>query len=184
MADPDPAKGRAARSRTVIAAERRAKAVGMRRDGHTYNEIGTAMGVSRQAAAELVHKALLETMTEPAQEVRQLEVERYDEMFRIAWREMHTDHVVLYQGQVVKDDEGNKLVDSAPKLAAMDRLIKIAEQRAKLLGLNAPVSVNLSTDALTAELLSLARELGMPITDIDAELSELVNQWADSAPPA
>ncbi len=54
------------------------------------------------------------------------------------------------------------LRDRAPVLAAIDRLLKIEERRAKLLGLDAPVRAELITiDAIEAEVARLAAELDL-----------------------
>ena len=58
-------------------------------------------------------------------------------MAREAWDVLQRNHVVVSQGRVVELD-GVPIPDDAPVLAAIDRLLKIQERRAKLLGLDAP----------------------------------------------
>jgi hypothetical protein len=41
-------------------------------------------------------------------------------------------------GKVVEDPAGGPLEDSAPRLAAIDRLLRVEERIAKLMGLDAP----------------------------------------------
>lgn len=50
--------------------------------------------------------------------------------------------------------DGVPLVDDAPMLSAMDRILKVMERRAKLLGLGAPTSIRVmpSISELDAEI--------------------------------
>jgi hypothetical protein len=47
------------------------------------------------------------------------------------------DHYVLHAGQIVKDEQGRPLKDSAPVLAALAQLRALEEQQARLEGTNA-----------------------------------------------
>lgn len=53
-------------------------------------------------------------------------------------------HVTVSQGRVVNLDSGDPVADTAPVLAAVDRLVKLDDQEAKLLGLYAKTEVNVS----------------------------------------
>ncbi|MEM9598625.1 MAG: hypothetical protein AAGD06_30445, partial [Acidobacteriota bacterium] len=87
--------------------------------GLTYQQIGDQMGITRQAANQLIRRVMNETLSKTAESAQVavcLELERLDE----------------WQVQVVRElRKGNVL-------PAVDRLLKIAERRAKLLGLDAP----------------------------------------------
>jgi hypothetical protein len=111
-------KSKAGRER-LTAAERKAKAVEMRKLGFTYQKIGDELGVTLSAAHKMVTTALQELnekAAESASEVRRLELERLDEwLVRVA-----------------------KVVQSGDTLSAIDRGLKIQARRAKLLGLDAP----------------------------------------------
>jgi len=51
-------------------------------------------------------------------------------------------HFKTNGGEIVRDPEtGEALVDDAPVLAANDRLLRIQERRAKLLGIEAPQQI-------------------------------------------
>lgn len=101
------------------AAERRLRALELRRAGLTYQQIGDQMGITRQAANQLIRRVMNETLSKTAESAQVavcLELERLDE----------------WQVQVIREmRKGNVL-------PAVDRLLKIAERRAKLLGLDAP----------------------------------------------
>jgi hypothetical protein len=117
------AKSKASRER-LTAAERKAKAVEMRKLGFTYQKIGDELGVTLSAAHKMVTTALQELnekAAESAAEVRRLELERLDEwMVRVA-----------------------KEAQSGNTLGAIDRGLRIQARRAKLLGLDAPVQLDL-----------------------------------------
>lgn len=103
------------------AIERQSQALELRKLGLSYQKIGDQMGMTRQGARQLVHRAyghLLDKLR--AEEVLaavQLELERLDEWQVLVLRELRKGNV----------------------LPAIDRLVKISERRAKLLGLDAPV---------------------------------------------
>lgn len=117
-------KSKAAPDR-VIAAERRVKALELRKLGFTYRKIGDQLGVTEAAAHKMVTKSLRELnekSAESASEVLRLELERLDE-----W--------TLRVAQEIK---------SGRTLAAIDRGIRIQARRARLLGLDAPTKVKFS----------------------------------------
>lgn len=100
----------------VAAHERRLKCLELRIAGKSLREIaretgyGSVSGVHKAIAA-----ALLDTLREPAEDVRALELERLDAMWRKVWQRI---------------ERGD--------LAAVDRGLRIQDRRAKLLGLDAP----------------------------------------------
>lgn len=110
-------------SSRVIAADRRRKAIQLRRAGATYEQIAEALEVSVSRCRQYVREALVaieKEIAETASEVKQLELERLDNMLRII----------------------------EPKVAAaaadgdwrpMQMQLRIQERRAKLLGLDAAV---------------------------------------------
>lgn len=63
---------------TVRHQERQVKALELRRKGETYQAIANALGVTRGCAHGLVQGALVDTLREPAEAVRALELERLD----------------------------------------------------------------------------------------------------------
>lgn len=144
-------------------AEKVRKAIELRKAGATYDKIAEALGYeNRSGAYKIVVGALRDLVQEPAQELRTLELERLDAMTLAIW---------------ARAQKG--------ELAAVDRLLKIGERRAKLLGLDAPTaqSVDMSvgtfdgpTPARAAELVRRAfgrvtpKDIGAPAS-ADAERS-------------
>jgi hypothetical protein len=104
----------------VTAAERRSKALELRKLGLTYKKIGDQRGITEAGAHKIVTTALQqlnEKSAESAAEVRRLELERLDE----------------YQLVVARDFKSDRA------LGAVDRALRIQARRSKLLGLDAPV---------------------------------------------
>lgn len=145
--------------RTIDNADRDSQAARLRAEGKTYEQVANALGfVDRSHARKAVQRALLATVQEAGDELRTLELERLNLLLDKAWQVMETVHFAHSQGRVVKLDD-TPLIDSAPTLAAMDRILRIMERRAKLLGLDAPVKHTVLTiDAIDAEIQRLEQE--------------------------
>lgn len=111
--------------RTIEAQERRAKAVQLRRMGWSYSRIANQLGMTKSSVHKAVTKALTETqqaLDVEADTLRAQELERLDELQSHIW---------------IEASKGN--------LKAVDRILKIIERRAKLLGLDAPTKVASTT---------------------------------------
>lgn len=166
--------------RTLEGAERDAEACRLKSRGLSYRAIAEQLGYADHSCARRgVERALAETVAEPAAELRQLELMKLDAMERAVLDVLEREHVKVNDGEVVKVD-GKTLIDDAPVLQAVDRLIKIGERRAKLLGLDAPKRLEVITlDAIDAEIARLTTELERRIA---AELDG-VDPAARAAPP-
>jgi hypothetical protein len=136
-------KGRYDRDPETV--KRDAQAAALRARSWTYQRIGEELGISKQSAYDAVQRALRDTLQEPADDVRALELERLDGMYAAVLAVLERDHVTLYQGEVVRV-EGAVLVDDGPVLSAVDRLLRIQERRAKLLGLDLPVKQQIEAE--------------------------------------
>jgi hypothetical protein len=121
--------------RRIAVAQRRAQALKLRLTGARYDDIAAQLGYSTRAAAiQDVQRALVASVHEPAEELRALEVQRLDMLWQTALRVLTRQHVTVSNGKVVHLD-GTPVKDDGPILAAIDRLLRIQERRAKLLGL-------------------------------------------------
>lgn len=154
--------------RTLTTVKRDAEAAALRAQGLTYPKIAEQLGFRDQwAARTAVERALRDTVAEPASEVRVLELARLDHALMVAFRILRTDHLLISAGKTVEvyDPETGqvtRLIDDKPKLAAIDRIIRISERRSKLLGLDAPTQLQvLTVDVIDAEIARLAAELGI-----------------------
>ena len=162
--DPDAQRDRAADQgrdyrgrfiRGIETAQRDAEAARLRSKGWSYRRIAAHFGIDHHSAYNAVHRALRDTLQEPAEELRTLELQRLDEeLERLEELETAARKVLARQhltvapsGQVVYHGS-EPLVDDGPALAAIDRLLKIDEQRRKnsesrrkLLGLDKPAKL-------------------------------------------
>jgi len=108
--------------RELSAIERQLSALEMRKAGLTYQRIADNLGYANPAGArKSVVAAMKKTLREPADEVRELELARLDDMVNSIW---HLKHKPEY----------------------MDRILKIMERRSKLLGIDAPIKQDLKSD--------------------------------------
>lgn len=172
----------ASKAQQAITAERRAKALALKVAGLGYDQIAEQLGYAGRAAAYVdINRALKQRkkdQDEAADLAVSLELERLEAMERAAWTVLRRQHVLVSGGKVVKDkddDTGRPIVDDAPTLAAIDRLLKIQVRRARLLGLDTPMKVEMLTvDVIDAEIARLTAELA------EGE----ARQAADAAPPA
>lgn len=108
-------------------AARKAEAIRLRVRGKTIREIATELGISVGQA----HKDLRAAMSETAREAEENVVEQRGLELNRLERALEVVENVLTNS--VGAEEGDEL-----SLKALDRLVKIQEQRAKLLGLYAP----------------------------------------------
>lgn len=98
----------------ISVADRQRQALELRKAGLSYDLIARRLKYrSRSGAHKAVQTALKKTLREPADELRQLELERLDAMLLGLWP------------QAQRGNQG-----------AVDRVLKIMERRAKLLGLD------------------------------------------------
>ena len=123
----------------IAAKERRTVALKLRLAGLQFKEIGRQLGCSRQRAAQLVMgeiAIIAEQNAELAAQVRDIELVRIDAIQSGIWGQATTGH-----------------------LGCIDRVIRLMERRAKLLGLDAPEQIELGGQRGTtmAEMFALAQ---------------------------
>ena len=111
--------------RRIEAKERALKALELRKKGVRYEQIAQQLGYSNRGNA---HKAVMKELDllakeclEEASKVRDLELQRLDALYLVAYAEV---------------EEGN--------VPAIDRCLRIMERRAKLLGLDAAEKVDVN----------------------------------------
>jgi transcriptional regulator len=108
--------------RELSAIEKQLSALEMRKAGLTYQRIADNLGYANPTGArKAVVAAMKKTLREPADEVRELELARLDDMINSIW---HLRHKPEY----------------------MDRILKIMERRSKLLGIDAPIKQDVKSD--------------------------------------
>lgn len=103
--------------RRLLGKERQKQALDLRKSGATYDAIGQALGISTQGAYKAVIRALDSLnakISEGAEQLRRLELERLDRLF-----------LAVYPAAISGSFE------------AVDRALKVMARRARLLGLDA-----------------------------------------------
>lgn len=100
---------------------RRVKAMDMRLAGASYRQIGAALGINHTTAMQDVSHMLREYMTEPTEEVRKAEMQRLDRLMMAHWN-----------AAIAGDTKATQMV------------LNIMDRRARLLGIDAPVKVDIT----------------------------------------
>lgn len=156
----------ASRAQRAITAERRAKLIQERLKGRLFEDIWEELGYSsRSAATKDFTRAFEVRITEQRTSVevyRELELTRLDQYTLEAIQVLRTQHyAVTPSGKIGRHPEtGEVLIDDGPTLAAIDRLLKIQDRRARLLGLDKPQRVEVLTiDAIDARIDELNQQL-------------------------
>lgn len=142
--------------------QRDAQAVRLKALGWSLEEIADYLGLNGDPtrAGAAIRRGLANTVRVARDEQRLLELSSLDELERACWMEMRARHVMISNGRVVRDDDGEPYEDDRFVLETIDRILKIKDQRAKLLGLNAPARAEVLTiDSVEAEIMRLEHEL-------------------------
>lgn len=131
--------------RTPEQMEKDHQAAGMR--PMTYRAIGEKFGVNESSAYQMVQRAIADIPRESTEELIQLELMKLDRIESKAADIMEKYHPVVTQSGKILD-----LEEETPVIQAMNTLLKVADRRARLLGLNAPTRTELtSTVSVTIE---------------------------------
>jgi hypothetical protein len=174
---------------SVTAADKDARALDLRRAGLSYRQIAAQMDVSVGAAYKYVTRGLDRTRREPADALRDLEVERLDQLQLEALRVLRRRHFLVQGGEVVTRTNPatgavEELLDDGPSLAAIRTLLAVQERRAKLLGLDAPARVDANV-TLRVAWERASDEERMSLVDLAiAQLQEELTQQGPPTPPA
>ena len=149
-------------AKTAESAERDREACRLRTRGMTYQQISDRLGYGSEGnARRAVQACLAAIQADGAEELRAIQLQQLDYLTEQALNVLESaHHVVTQAGRIVTDADGRPLVDHGPVLAAIDRLLKIQERRAKLMGLDAPIRQEVITlDQIDREIERLIAEL-------------------------
>jgi hypothetical protein len=141
-------------------AARDAEALSYRAQGWNYDRIAGRMGyVNRSGAQKAVQRAIASSVRETTDEAKALLVADLNAAKQAVWEVLGTHHLVISEGRVVKlDDE--PIPDDEPVLRAVDRLVRINQELAKIFGAYAPTRTEVITmDAIEAEIVKLEAEV-------------------------
>jgi len=138
--------------RRLTAREREKRAVELRKEGYTYQEIADELGYKSPASSRSALLRAMERMLpiEEAEEVRAIEAARLDAMTQRLWAKFKQ------KGKV--------------NLGIIDRLLRVMERRARLLGIDAPVRA--------------AIEVDMTVEEVDHAISQELDRLATASQAA
>lgn len=128
--------------------ERAQKALTMRRDRHTWEQIALACGYADRGAAYNAAKLEMSRrqveINETIDDIRKAELDHLEMLSMKALEVLAKTHLHVSAGAVTMH-RGKELLDDGPTMSAIDRLVKISESRRKLLGLDAASKAEVST---------------------------------------
>jgi len=142
-----------------------ARAAQLRGQGLSYRAVARELGVSVSSAHQAVARAFRDTLTEPAEQARAVELARLEDAHDAALAVLLREHVTVSHGRIVTDDDGTPILDDAPALQAIDRIRALSESRRKLLGLDAPSRVSVDAENIGREIGDLLTALAQSAAD-------------------
>lgn len=161
--------GRYTRSNAEV--EHDAAAAALRGRGLSYRAIAAQLDTSVATAHDRVQRAFRDTLSEPADQARAVELARLEDAHDAALAVLLREHLTVSHGKVItiKNDDGDTvpLIDDAPVLQAVDRIRALSESRRKLLGLDAPSRVSVDAEHLGQEVADLLTALTQAAADDD-----------------
>jgi len=132
-------------------------------DRLTMMEIAERHGVTPGAVSRGIQRALKDVAhTLDVASLRDGELEELQRAAQLALAVIAQDHYTVSHGRVVLDANGEPIIDVEQKLRGLDRLLRIQERRAKLMGLDAPVEARIEVvteDVIDAEIRRLTQEI-------------------------
>jgi hypothetical protein len=144
-------------------AARRSQVLALRTEQVPYAEIAQRLSVPESTARTDYQRAIEQLNRERNEQAGlaiAVEEAKLDALERAAWQVLRARHITVQHGKIVRGEDGEPVIDDAPTLNAIDRILKIAERRARLLGHDAPVRSRIEvTDALDTQIEQLVAEL-------------------------
>lgn len=135
----------------LVAADRTVSAMRLRQAGYTFDQIARALGYSNRSGAwHAVQAGLTHTLREPAEDLRQIELERLDEMHEGLW------------AKAIAGD-----------LKAVDGVLAVMRRRSRLLGLDQPRRQVVAAD-VEGLVAASAREAGLDAGVVWSEAERLL----------
>ena len=126
----------------------------------TIARIADEVGCSVFRVQKLLNKYTPKLMEREANAHRDIEIGKLDVLEEKLWGMIDEEYYTVSQGRVVYFETGDPVPDIDPIMKIIDRLLKVAERRAKLLGLDKPVRVEATVHQVDSVDMELARMLG------------------------
>lgn len=154
--------------RSAEVARRREQVLALRLAHRPDSEIAATLGITIQLVRVDYKRALEDyaaQQAETAHVARDRELAKLDLMEQAVHVVLNRLHVTVSNGKLIYLND-KPLEDDAPILSAVDRLVRIADRRAKLLGMDAPARIEVS-DATDQAIRALAAELAAGVGDME-----------------
>lgn len=136
----------------------------------TYQEIADRFGYyDRSEAWRGIQRAKQDVLRPAVEKLIQTEAEQLDALFVAAMEILEREHIMVSHGHVVKDDDGQPILDDGPRLAAVREMRQIRESYRKLFGLDAPSRVSVDAEKLGQEISRLLDAATKDDTDDDTD---------------
>lgn len=147
-------------TRGVESAERDAEAFRLKSRGWTLQQISDELGYGGKGnVSRAIKQADADIVTPGVEIYRRMQLAAIDDALRVVFEVMDGEYLVVSNaGLIVKDDDGSKLHDPAPRLAAVRELRALLERQAKVTGSDAPAQRVVTLDDLHAERARLLAE--------------------------
>jgi len=128
-------------ARTLEGAERDAEAARLKAQKWTFQQIADELGyASKSGAYAAVARALAAVPAENVAELRRVSLGEIDFLSALMLEILDHEHPHISQsGKIVTDENGNRLFDDGPKIAAARELRMLNERRGRIQGSDAPV---------------------------------------------
>jgi hypothetical protein len=129
--------------------------------------------IERTVAA--IRRAMARAVRFAGDEERHLQLQSLDELELRLWKLLDNGTVLVQQGRIIEMD-GIPLDDHRFALEVVDRIVKVKDQRHKLLGTYAPTRVEtLTIDSVEAEIERLQKELASGTTpQLEASVQDAI----------
>jgi hypothetical protein len=122
--------------------QRDTEAARLRGQGWTWQAISDELGYAdRSTASKAVARLRLEIITPAIEEMRDAEDAKLDQVEQACMAVLQARHLKFHDGQALTH-EGELVTDDEHVLKATAQLLKIAERRARLWGLDSPIKVD------------------------------------------
>lgn len=128
---------------------------------HTIAWIADEMDCSVFRVQKLLNKYTPKLLEKDASHHRDIEIGKLDLLEEKLWTMVDEEYYTVSNGQVVYMETGDPVPDIDPILKIIDRILKVSERRAKLLGLDKPIRVDATvthSDPRDLELMEMINE--------------------------
>ena len=125
--------------------------------GATQEELAERHGIDQTRVSQIIRAVVASIPEEDLAERRKRVLDNLDVLSQVAAEVMENGVAQAYSnGRPMVDGDGEPILDYGTRLAALDRVLKIGERQAKLLGLDAAQRVDVAVSEQAKEAMSAA----------------------------